>query len=85
MNEVCSKEYAKTNYQGVNSRCYVWSDDVNKNKTVLDSLDLDYDKLLSANTKYIFSSYKIQNLRLISEKVFKSEFEDMSIFTYSIN
>lgn len=72
MDSVNRLENLKSNSPGVDSRCYISSDDVNKGRDTITDLRLDFGIMKRLNTQYIFSDRKIIADRLGDEAFFSS-------------
>ena len=83
MKEICEAEIKKMGDGEVKSHWVLQSNDIKNKKKIVDSLDLNYDKMKLLGTKYIFCNREIRNERLIAPQQFTKG--KGKIFVYTIN
>ncbi len=79
------KERKKTGDLKKENHCILVCNDIKVGKKVIDNLELDFDKMKSIGTRYLFSIREIKNDRLESKGRFSAKESKGSVFVYQIN
>ena len=80
--DICAKEMKKSSIKSIGNRCQMIVNDILIGKTVIDSLQLDFDRLKQLGTTHIFSAKKIIHEKLIGIYIVTKNTD--SLFIYSI-
>lgn len=82
MMEISKKEMKKLKITNIGSHCVLFSKEMLDGKSILNNLELDFKKMKSINTKYIFSTKKIDSDKLKNELFFSHNRQ--CLFVYEI-
>jgi hypothetical protein len=77
---ICKLEMEKSKTETIGSRVFLVCDDINKNKQVIDNLQLDFDEMKKMGVKYIFSDRKVNSDRLIDESFYHDKSTNIYVY-----
>jgi hypothetical protein len=78
---ISAREMEKSGTKRIGSHCVLVCDDIKKGKKVIDNLELDFEKMKSIGTRYLFSDRKIISQNLTGEQYFKGKYGQLFIYT----
>ena len=70
----------KSKTETIGSRVFLVCDDINKNKEIIDNLQLDFNEMKKMGVKYVFSDRKVNSDRLIDESFYHDKSTNIYVY-----